>query len=229
MEAAVVMVASYLLGAVPFGLLVGRLASGVDVRAEGSGNIGATNVLRVAGKPAGALVMALDVGKGLLPAAAAGLLGLGTVWQVAAGLAAIIGHMYSPFLGMKGGKGIATSLGVLLGALPPVGVTVFVLWGAVVAATGYVSLASVLAAASLPWLSAAAYPGDVVRMGFVCLAAVLATYRHRANLVRLCQGTESCFRRTRPGTPVLIVTIAVVVALVVCAAPLYEALGLVRR
>jgi len=230
MTLAILLVGSYLLGAVPFGLIVGSLVAGVDVRSEGSGNIGATNVFRVAGKPAGVAVMVLDVMKGLAPAHVAGVVGLGSQWQVAAGLAAILGHMFSPFLRMKGGKGIATSLGVLLGVLPPVGITAFLLWCVVVLATGYVSLASVLAAVSLPWLSVAAYPGDAIRLGFVSVAAALAIYRHRANLCRLRDGTESCFRRTRPrGLVVAIVVALAVLAVSLGARPLFGWLQLTHR
>lgn len=197
------MLAAYLVGSLPFGLYIARWWKGIDVREHGSGNIGATNVYRVVGAPAGVLVFVLDVGKGFMPAVAASWLGLGAVWQVAAGMAAIIGHNFSPFLRFKGGKGVATSLGVLLGVAWPVGITAWALWAVVVAASRYVSLGSIIAAASLAPLSAVFYPLDSVdnRARFVfCLAAGLFSIaKHRSNIVRLVRGTENRIGRpTRP-------------------------------
>jgi glycerol-3-phosphate acyltransferase PlsY len=195
---ALLLAGSYLLGSVPFGLLVARSWAGVDVREHGSGNIGATNVFRVAGRKAGAAAMALDVGKGLVPPLAGAALGLPVAWQVAAGLAAIVGHSLSPFLRFRGGKGIATSLGVMMGVMWKVGASAAVLWGIVIGTTGYVSLGSVVAAASLTPLCLAFYPGDGARLAFAVIAGVLAIVRHRSNLARLRDGAENCFHKSPP-------------------------------
>src|SRR5512143_425158 len=156
----IILVAAYLVGSIPFGLYLTLWIKGVDVREAGSGNIGTTNVFRVAGKPLGAAVFVTDVGKGLWPPLVAYACGLNTWWQVAAGLAAIFGHNVSPFLGFKGGKGVATSLGVLLGVAPKIGVTGFVLWVTLVFTTGVVSIASLAAIFALVPLAFIFYPGD---------------------------------------------------------------------
>src|SRR5258706_5027409 len=121
-------VASYIFGSLPFGLMIAKWWAGIDVREHGSGNIGATNVYRVVGKPAGLLVFALDVAKGFLPPFVTRALGLDAWWQMASGFVAILGHNASPFLGFKGGKGISTSLGVLFGLAPKVGLAAWLLW-----------------------------------------------------------------------------------------------------
>lgn len=187
------LIAAYFAGSLPIGLLVAKLWKGIDVREHGSGNIGATNVFRVVGPVAGSLVFALDVLKGLWPPLAAHVMGFGSGWQVAAGMIAILGHNFSPFLGFKGGKGIATSLGVLFGVSPLVGVTAFVLWTVVVLSSGYVSLGSILAAASLAPLMLAFYPGQWILFGFGLIAGGFAIYKHRANIDRLRKGTENRF------------------------------------
>lgn len=192
------LVGSYVLGSIPFGLLVARALAGIDIREHGSGNIGATNVFRVAGPKAGAVAMALDVAKGLAPPLVGAHLGLAEPWQVAAGLAAIFGHSLSPFLRFRGGKGIATSLGVMVGVMWKVGAAASLLWLAVIGATGIVSLGSVTAAASLTPLCVAFYPGDGARLTFAVVAGVLAIVRHRSNLVRLWAGAENCFRKKPP-------------------------------
>jgi glycerol-3-phosphate acyltransferase PlsY len=114
---------------------------------------------------------------------------------VGAGLAAMLGHNFSPFLGFKGGKGVATSLGVLLGVAPKVGVAGFVLWTVLVAVTGFVSVASIAAAISLTPFSLYFYPGAHSVLAFVLVAAVVSIVKHRANIGRLLNGTESNFRR----------------------------------
>jgi glycerol-3-phosphate acyltransferase PlsY len=192
---------SYIVGAVPFGLLVAKWWAGIDVREHGSRNIGATNVYRVVGKPAGILVFTLDVGKGLWPPLAAHALGLRTEWQLGAGFAAILGHNFSPFLGFRGGKGIATSLGVLLGVVWQVGAAAFALWAVLVGLTGYVSVGSIAAAASLPPFTLLFYPHDTPRLIFAFVAGVFAIFKHLSNIKRLLDGTESNFKKKsgRPG------------------------------
>jgi len=189
--------AAYFAGALPIGLLVARLWKGIDVREHGSGNIGATNVFRVVGPVAGSIVFAVDVLKGLWPPLAASAAGLSSGWQVAAGMAAILGHNFSPFLGFKGGKGIATSLGVLFGVSWKVGVTAFALWTVVVLATRYVSLGSILAAASLAPLMVLFYPGQWTHFAFGLIAGVFAIYKHRGNIDRLRNGTENRIGKER--------------------------------
>ncbi len=184
---------AYVVGALPIGLLVAKLWKGIDVREHGSGNIGATNVFRVIGPVAGSIVFLLDVLKGFWPPLAAHGMGLGAEWQVGAGMAAILGHNFSPFLGFKGGKGIATSLGVLFGVAWKVGITAFGLWTVVVLAGRYVSLGSILAAASLAPLMLLYYPGQRSLFAFGLVAGVFAIYKHRANVERLCKGTENRF------------------------------------
>src|SRR6266511_870148 len=131
-----VLISAYLVGSFPFGLYLTKWVKGIDVREAGSGNIGATNVYRVAGRTLGLTVFALDVLKGFWPPVAMQALGMNSWWQVVAGLAAIIGHNCSPFLGFKGGKGIAASLGALLGVAPKVGVASALLWSGLAFSTG---------------------------------------------------------------------------------------------
>jgi acyl phosphate:glycerol-3-phosphate acyltransferase len=185
--------ASYLFGALPFGLLIAKWWKGIDVREHGSGNIGATNVLRVVGKPAGVLVFTLDVVKGLWPPLAAQALGLRAEWQLVAGLAAVLGHNFSPFLGFKGGKGVSTSLGLLFGMAWKVGLTAWALWGLVVLLSRFVSLGSIVAAAALTPLTLLFYRGDNVRLALAVVAGLFAIFRHRANIRRLIDGTENRF------------------------------------
>ena len=193
-------IAAYFAGALPIGLLVAKWWKGIDVREHGSGNIGATNVFRVVGKTAGTIVFILDVVKGLWPPLAAHAMGFNSAWQVGAGLAAIMGHTFSPFLGFKGGKGIATSLGVLFGVSWKVGVAAWALWGITFALSGYVSLGSVLAAASLTPFTLLFYSGDIPRLILALVAGLFAIYKHRGNIERLRNGTENRFRKKSSAT-----------------------------
>jgi acyl phosphate:glycerol-3-phosphate acyltransferase len=198
---------AYLLGSIPTGFLVAK-SRGLDIRTVGSGNIGATNVLRALGKPAGATVLLIDALKGWLAVAvAAPLICLWTSpsasaqtqewFKLCAGIAAILGHNYTCWLHFKGGKGIATSAGVVLALVPLALVIILVTWGIVVAVSRYVSLASIAAAFVLPfavWLT-----GKSTTMIIVTAAlAVLAIYKHKANIQRLLKGTENRFGRKKP-------------------------------
>ncbi len=185
---------SYLLGALPFGLWIALKWCRIDIRTVGSSNIGATNVWRVCGPKAGSVTFAFDVAKGLVPPLVGGWLHLPSQWQILAALLAIVGHTYSILLGFKGGKGIATGLGALLGIAPKVGIAAFGLFGLVVVTFHYVSLGSILGAASLPVFMALLYPGDGYRLAFALAAAFLGVYKHRANLKRLRAGTEPKIR-----------------------------------
>ncbi len=185
---------SYLLGAIPFGLWLVLRWKGIDIRTVGSGNIGATNVGRVAGSRAYAMAVTFDVLKGLVPPLVAIALGLPSQWQILAAMAAIMGHNYSVFIGFKGGKGIATSLGALLGVAPLVGLAAFALFLLELITFHFISLGSVLAAFSLPFFSLWLYPGDKYRLAFAIAACLLAIYKHRTNIQRLRDGTEPTVR-----------------------------------
>jgi glycerol-3-phosphate acyltransferase PlsY len=187
----------YLIGSVPTGYLIGK-AHGLDIRQHGSGNIGATNVLRVMGRAWGLLAFASDFLKGFLPLFLLRTLSFAdsNSWSVAlllvvCGLAAIIGHNYTPWLGFKGGKGIATSAGVLGALMPPVLGVALSLWIIATLVTRMVSVGSILAAASLAPLAFYFYPGQWIYFGLACLAGLLAILRHRSNIQRLLAGTES--------------------------------------
>jgi acyl phosphate:glycerol-3-phosphate acyltransferase len=195
---------AYFLGGVPFGYLVARWR-GVDIFAQGSGNIGATNVGRVLGRRFGLLVFALDFAKGALPVAAglalAGRLDPSTpippdVYGVGAGLAALLGHLFSPYLGFRGGKGVATGAGVVVVLFPVAALGALLAWIAVVSATRTVSLASLTAAVTLCLVQVSVTPEPfaarhVAATGFCFLAAALVFARHRANIRRLLNGTEN--------------------------------------
>lgn len=184
----------YLLGSVPFGLLAGRM-KGVDVREHGSKNIGATNTWRVCGWKFGLPVFILDTAKGAVAvlggAALAVRLGGDVAWgKVAAAMACVIGHSFPVWLGFKGGKGVATSLGAITALMWLPSLIGFGVWCAVLAVTRYVSLASVVAAASFPVIGYFfGWRGPV--LGFAILAATLIVVRHRANIQRLLAGTET--------------------------------------
>lgn len=196
---------SYLMGSVPAGYIAGRFA-GIDIRRVGSGNIGATNVLRVLGKPYGYAVFLFDFCKGvgavrvsilIFNAAHPGnqeseLVG------IMAGVLCVLGHTYPVWLGFKGGKGVATSAGVLFGLMPAAALTVLAVWFVTFQATKYVSVASIVAAVALPVTAAVMVRFEKAGMPLVyfsaCLAVVIV-WRHRSNVSRLMKGTEPSFRR----------------------------------
>jgi acyl phosphate:glycerol-3-phosphate acyltransferase len=191
-------VASYLLGATPTAYLAGRLARGIDLREHGSKNLGATNVYRVLGWPWAIPVAVIDIAKGAIPVALFGRWAAGGPWlAVGLGIAAVLGHVFSPYMRFKGGKGVATALGVFL-ALAPVAVLIALpVWGGSLWLTGYVSLSSLVAAASFPvWVKLTA-PGAVSAFWASVALAVLIVYSHRANMQRLLAGTENRFHTRR--------------------------------
>lgn len=196
---------SYLMGSVPAGYIAGRFA-GIDIRSVGSGNVGATNVLRILGKPYGYAVFLFDFFKGV-----------GAVWMsiliinashpgnqeseligIMAGVLCVLGHTYPVWLGFKGGKGVATSAGVLFGLMPAAALTVLAVWFVTFQATKYVSVASIVAAVALPVTAAVMVHFERAGMPLVyfsaCLAVVIV-WRHRSNVSRLMKGTEPSFRR----------------------------------
>jgi len=184
-----VIVLAYFIGALPTGLILVRVLRGEDIRKYGSGNIGAANVLRVAGPAVAAAVLLVDVLKGLVPVLLALRAGPAPWAAVAAGLAAIAGHNWSIFLGFRGGKGIATSFGVLAGLSLQAALAAAAVWIVVVAITRFSSLGSLLAAVSVPIvLWRLRTPPEYVAFGLI--ASLLAIFRHRANIQRLVAGTE---------------------------------------
>lgn len=181
---------AYLIGSIPSGLILGKLFWHKDLREHGSHNIGATNAWRTLGKGAGIAVFIADSLKGQA-GVAVGLVLVGTpLAAVLGGLFAIIGHSFSIFLRFHGGKGVATSLGVLTMLMGNVTLIVFAVWFAIVYTTRYVSLGSVVAGFLTPILAALfAYPMEYVL--FTVIAAILVIVRHRENIVRLMNGTEN--------------------------------------
>ena len=189
-------VLAYLLGSIPFGLLISK-AKGKDIRTMGSCNIGATNVLRCMGKPLGITCFALDVLKGYLPAALFPMLGkIDPAFGILFGTAAILGHNFPVFLKFKGGKGVATSAGVLLGVAPLAVVIGLLTWAVVFKLSGYVSLGSIVAAVIVILTGWTAGYGSVIAVALTLLGA-LTIYRHRANIQRLRNGTENKFQRKK--------------------------------
>ncbi len=184
-----VVIVSYLIGAIPTGLIIVRVLSGEDIRQHGSGNIGTVNVLRVAGVATAIVVLAVDILKGLVPVLLAVRAEVPAWVVVAGGLAAIAGHNWSVFLRFQGGKGIATSFGVLWGLSWAAAAVAAAVWIVTVAITRYASLGSLLAVVSVPiTLWRLRQPEEYVSFGVI--AALFAIYRHRANLQRLVAGTE---------------------------------------
>ena len=189
------LLASYLLGAVPFGLIIARIKQ-VDLRKVGSGNIGATNVARSCGTVLGVVVFILDLAKGLLPVVLARFWLTSIDLAVCCALAAVLGHVFPVYLQFKGGKGVATACGVFLALTPIVTGICFLLWVLIVALCRYVALASIVAALALPslfiaWHRQAAF-GDYAAVTLLTmLVAALVIIRHWSNIGRLLAGTES--------------------------------------
>jgi glycerol-3-phosphate acyltransferase PlsY len=180
---------AYLIGSVPFALLLARRWGAADLRHLGSGNIGAANVLRATGVTAGVLAAVLDIGKGAASVLVAERLSRDESAVAVAGLAAIIGHIYPVWLRFRGGKGVATACGVF-SVLTPIAVPpAFALFIATVWLTQYVSLGSVLASLTLPPL-AYAFGAPLPAILVACAAAIVIVFRHRSNLARLHAGTE---------------------------------------
>jgi glycerol-3-phosphate acyltransferase PlsY len=178
----------YLAGSVPFAFLLAR-RRGVDLRRAGSGNVGATNVLRTSGMRDAVLAMSLDAAKGTLAVLVAQRLGAGPATPMAAGLASIVGHIYPVWLGFRGGKGVATAAGVFL-LLAPIAVAVAAaVFALAVSVTRFISVGSLGAAVTLAVTAAAADVPGVVAVG-AALSALIIIHRHRGNLTRLVAGTE---------------------------------------
>lgn len=184
--------AAYLLGSIPTGLLLSK-AFGVDIRTKGSGNIGATNVYRTMGKKIGILTLLGDCLKGLIPVLIAKTMHLPDAWVALVGLAAFLGHVYTVFLGFKGGKGVATALGVFLGTSPLSVLIALAVFISVLYARRYVSLASISAAALVP-VAVVFAEGKPELIAMSVAVAAIVIFRHRENIVRLRAGTENRFK-----------------------------------
>jgi len=185
---------AYLLGAIPFGYLLVRLKTGADVRSQGSGNIGATNVMRTTGRTAGIVTLLLDIAKGWFAVWTAGrLTDHDVLWMSVAALAVMAGHAYPVFLGFKGGKAVASFVGAFLYLTPAALAAETIIFVVIVAWTRHISMGSIVGAATFPlavWL--------VTKMALPAVAAAIAgafvIYRHRGNIRRLREGTENRFK-----------------------------------
>jgi len=202
---ATIIIVSYLLGSIPFGYIAGRIA-GIDIRTAGSGNVGATNVVRILGKRYGYPVFALDVLKGFgAVTISMAMSGQHLEWNspeisgMVGAIFSVLGHVFPPWLKFKGGKGVATAAGALLALMPIATLIGVAVWIIVFWLTRYVALASVVATAALPIVilvigSADGHSGRLLVYSSVCVAA-LVIWRHRSNLSRLLRGTEPRFIR----------------------------------
>ena len=189
---ALLFVLAYVVGSIPFGVVVGKVFYGVDVREHGSGNVGTTNVFRVLGKRAGIAVMICDILKGYIPAAIAAAL-FHPWFAIFIAAAPVVGHIYSIFLKGRGGKGIATGAGVVLALVPLAFAIIFATWLVLIVLTRYVSVASLVAALMVPVLTIAfrePLPYEIAGV----LVAILVWWAHRGNIQRLLAGEESRVR-----------------------------------
>ena len=201
MNLALLLVISYLLGAIPTSVIVGKAVRGIDVREHGSGNAGATNTWRVLGWKAGVSVLALDAAKGVAAATLVPLIQFASlpftapVVAILCGLSAVIGHVFPVYVGFRGGKGVATGAGMLIATAPiPVGIAISV-FGLSMVLFGMVSLGSVLAVISVPisivilnhFSSASYHP---LLLGITCVLALFIIFNHRANIARIIRGRE---------------------------------------
>jgi len=186
---AILFVLAYVVGSIPFGVVVGKVFYGVDVREHGSGNVGTTNVFRVLGKKAGIAVMICDILKGYVPAAIAAAL-FHPWFAIFIAAAPVVGHIYSIFLKGRGGKGIATGAGVVLALVPLAFAIIFTTWLLLIVMTRYVSVASLVAALMVPVLTIAfgePLPYEIAGV----LVAILVWWAHRGNIQRLLAGEEN--------------------------------------
>lgn len=188
-------IGAYLVGSVNFSILISRLISGKDIRESGSGNAGATNMLRTYGKKIGVLTLILDLLKGIVVVALCRLIGISEEWTYISGVSVALGHNYPVFFGFKGGKGVATSLGVAFVLDWRIGILIAVIGVGTIAVTRYVSLGSMLGGAVfiIAKLAVMLFNGEFNVIEAVCsiILGGLLIYRHRANIKRLVNGTEN--------------------------------------
>ncbi|MBC7328157.1 glycerol-3-phosphate 1-O-acyltransferase PlsY [bacterium] len=180
---------SFLYGSIPFGFLICKYRLGVDIRKMGSGNIGTTNVMRIAGPITGLIVLILDASKGVIPVLIAKSLAFSPTWVVIVGLLAVCGHIFSPFLRFKGGRGVATGLGLVIGIAPQIALILLLIWGVVVLFTRYVSIASLTSAFAFPILMAFTHQ-PLPYLLISLIISVLVIIRHKPNIERLLAGKE---------------------------------------
>jgi glycerol-3-phosphate acyltransferase PlsY len=189
------LVLAYLLGSIPFGYLLVKWKTGGDIRASGSGNIGATNVTRTTGRAAGLATLALDVGKGYVAVWLAGwLTGQNVLWMSLAALAVMAGHAYPVFLGFKGGKAVASFYGAFLCLAPLAIAATFIVFVGVVAWTRYISMGSIIAAATFPLAVWLILQPPIAMIAASLVAGIFIIYKHRENIRRLRAGHENVFR-----------------------------------
>jgi glycerol-3-phosphate acyltransferase PlsY len=199
--------ASYLVGAIPTSYLAGKWIRGIDLRAHGSRNLGATNLYRILGWKFAIPVGVFDVAKGAVPVLLFGPQAPAVPYfPIWCGIAAVLGHVFSVFVGFKGGKGVATAAGMVIGLAPLAFPVVLVAWALIVWLTGYVSLGSIIAAALFPIADYVLHPArrSLVTVLFDVAIAAFIIWKHRANIQRLLQGTENRFgrhRRSEPAAP----------------------------
>ena len=198
MSLALLLLASYVLGAFPTSYIAGRLTAGIDLREHGSGNLGATNVYRVLGWKTAVPVFLIDIFKGWLPVFLFPRIDGTAAWQwaLAYGAAAILGHVFSVFVGLRGGKGVATGSGVFLALAPMAVLGGFAVWAGIVYATRLVSLGSIVSAALLPFLVLLTRGVGPV-LWLACGLAAFVIFAHRANIRRLLRGEESRVGRAK--------------------------------
>lgn len=196
----IALVGSYLVGAIPTSYLVGRLFRGIDLREHGSRNLGATNLYRVLGWRYAVPVGLFDVAKGALPVLILGPLGpAGGLFPLACGITAVLGHVFSIFVGFRGGKGVATGAGVVLAVAPGAVAVAFAVWAVLVYATGYVSVGSICGAVAYPVAVYLLHADQRPYIGVHIGLATAIVWFHRANIRRLLNGTENRFGRRASG------------------------------
>lgn len=194
MHSIFLIIVGYFIGAIPFGYIAGKL-HGIDIRKEGSGNIGSTNVSRVLGKKAGIIVQILDTAKGIIPVVIGKLLNLDPLWLVVIGIVTVCGHNWTIFLEFKGGKGVNTSLGVALGLMPVNAVLCFAVWALVVFVWKYISLGSIVGAITFPIIAFIFKEPPIFRI-LAIIVAFFIVVRHKSNIKRLLKGEEPKIKRS---------------------------------
>ncbi|MCK4309035.1 MAG: glycerol-3-phosphate 1-O-acyltransferase PlsY [Candidatus Atribacteria bacterium] len=190
MKTALIIISCYLLGSIPFGYIVGKLFKKVDIREFGSGNIGATNVFRILGPSLASLVLIGDIGKGIFSIYLVQYLNIDNLLIITiAGLAVICGHDWSLFLGFKGGKGIATTFGVVFALNPTISILALIIWGVVLITTRYVSLSSIFAVISI-FIFTILFKQPYEYIIFSAIILILGIFKHKENIERLKSGKE---------------------------------------